>query len=216
MEGKSKYFVRCILEWFSKNRRNFPWRTETSPYKVLIAEKLLQQTSSGHVMKVYGKFLEKFPDIKKLAEAQISEIEEVIRPLGFHRQRARQLKEMATQILSSHEGNIPSKRDELLEIIGVGKYIANALLCFAFNKDVLAIDTNVRRVVRRYFGQDLSDKEIENKLRRVIPLGRAREFNWGVIDFSALVCSRSPKCKICPLSSRCSFFKRSTRRFVDK
>jgi len=203
---KGNAFATKLLEWFLSNGRDFPWRHETHAYRILVAEKLLQQTTYGHVMKVYETFFEKFPNIQSLAQAEVSDIEDTIRRLGFQRQRSKQFKKIGSLIMKEHKGEIPSEKEDLLKLPGIGDYVANAVLCFAFNKDEPIVDMNVRRVVGRYFGwKDIQDKEIERRLCRLIPKGRARQFNWGIIDFSSLICSRKPKCRICFLNDSCSY-----------
>lgn len=205
--NKEETFSQRLLEWFSSNARSFPWRQEIDPYRILVAEKLLQQTTYGHVMKVYDVFFEKFPNIQSLAEADVSDIEDIIRRLGFQRQRAKQFKKIGSAILSEYKGKIPSTKKDLMKLDGIGDYVANAVLCFAFNKDKPIVDMNVRRVVGRYFGwKGIKDKEIEKRLAKLIPKGKAKQFNWGIIDFSSSICSRKPKCKMCFLSEHCSHF----------
>lgn len=210
MQEKLSDFVQRLLSWFSLNGRDFPWRHEADPYRILVAEKLLQQTTYGHVMKVYETFFRKFPDIKSLAEADVSEIEAVIRRLGFQRQRARQFKEIAQALVNKHKGVVPSKKEDLLKLSGIGDYVASAVLCFAFNKDEAIVDMNVRRVVGRVFGwKEISDKEVASRLSKIIPAGKAKQFNWAMIDFSALICSRKPKCKTCFLRDFCKEYNNS-------
>jgi len=204
---KEETFTRMLLNWFSSNGRDFPWRNETEPYRILVAEKLLQQTTYGHVLKVYKDFLKKYPNVEKLSQADVKEIENTIRRIGFHKQRSKQFKEMSSTILNEYCGKVPSKKEDLLRLSGIGNYVANAVLCFAFDKDVPIVDMNVRRVVGRYFGwENIKDNEIERRLTKFIPNGKAKQFNWGIIDFSSLVCSRKPKCKICILSSLCKYY----------
>lgn len=208
MREEGEIFTRRLIEWFSSNARSFPWRDETDPYKILIAEKLLQQTTYGHVLRVYEAFVEKFPNLQSLAKAEIPEIEGTIRRLGFQRQRAEQFKELASFALDQYKGRVPSNKEDLMKLSGVGNYVANAVLCFAFNKGEPIVDMNVRRVVGRYFGwEGAKDAEIEGRLRQLIPKGKANQFNWGLIDFSALICSRKPKCKKCFLSDHCLYTK---------
>lgn len=206
--SKRQLFVIPLLDWFKSHKRDFPWRHETDPYRILVAEKLLQQTTYGHVLKAYDAFIEKFPDISSLAQAEVSDIEDSIRRLGFQRQRAKQFKEIGSAVLRKHKGEIPSNKEDLLKLSGIGDYVANAVLCFAFDRDVPIVDVNVRRVVRRYFGwKEANDPQIEERLGRLIPRGKAKQLNWGIIDFSALICSRKPKCKTCFLSNSCSHFR---------
>lgn len=205
--SKESVFTTRLLRWFSSKARDFPWRHETDPYKILVVEKLLQQTTYGHVLKVYDLFFERFPNLKSLSQARVSDIENTIRRLGFQRQRAKQFKKISSVVLSEHDGKIPSNREALLKLSGIGRYVANAVLCFAFNRDQPIVDMNVRRVVGRHFGWEVKDTEIERRLSKIIPRGKAKQFNWGIIDFSALVCSRKPKCKKCLLSDRCSHFQ---------
>jgi len=205
---KGKEFANRLLIWFKSNKRNFPWRKESDPYRILVAEKLLQQTTFGHVRKVYDKFFQKFPDVMTLASSSEAEIEETIRPLGFHRQRARQFKKIAEELLKVYEGKIPKDKDSLLKLPGIGRYVASAVLCFAFNEDVPIVDVNVRRVMQRLFNlEKISDDELEKFLEKIMPAGKAKEFNWGIIDFSAIICSRKPKCKKCFVTDLCSYFK---------
>jgi len=206
-ETIERSFVIALLEWFKSHKRDFPWRHETDPYKILVAEKLLQQTTYGHVLRVYDDFIEKFPGISSLAQAEVSDIEDIIRRLGFQRQRARQFREIGSAILSEHEGKIPSTKEELLKLSGIGNYVASAVLCFAFNKDEPIVDTNVRRVVTRFFGwKEAKDTEIEKRLRKLVPNGKAKQFNWGIIDFAGLICSRKPKCDKCFLNESCAYY----------
>jgi len=215
MQEKPFDFIQRLLSWFSLNGRDFPWRRETDPYRILVAEKLLQQTTYGHVMKVYEKFFERFPDVKSLAGADVSEIESMIRRLGFQRQRARQLKEIAQAIVNEFNNVVPSRKDELLKLSGVGDYVASAVLCFAFNKDEAIVDMNVRRVVNRVFGwKAMRDREIADRLAEIIPSGKAKQFNWALIDFSSLICSRKPKCKKCFLKEICFYYRTSREHFV--
>jgi len=209
MNDKGELFSQRLLKWFSTNARSFPWRQEADPYRILVVEKLLQQTTYGHVLKVYDVFFEKFPDIPSLAQAEVTDIQDTIRRLGLQRQRAKQFKEIGSAVLSENRGKIPSKKEDLLKLSGIGNYVATAVLCFAFNRDESIVDVNVRRVIGRYFGwKKTKDKEIEKRLIRLIPKGKAKQFNWSIIDFSSLICSRKPKCKICFLNNLCSYLNK--------
>lgn len=200
-------FTSFLLNWFSDNKRVFPWRVEKDPYKILIAEKMLQQTTYGHVLNVYEIFLEKYPNISSLSQASTEEVERLIKPLGFQKQRSKQLVNLSNQVISYHHGDIPTTKESLLALDGVGEYIANAMLCFAFSNDVPIIDVNVRRVLGRAFGWVIKDKELYENINLILPKGFSRDFNWAIIDFSSIVCSRKPKCSLCLYKGYCSYFR---------
>ncbi len=210
IEEKQGLFRRVILEWTRENFRSFPWRAKTDPYRTVITEKLLQQTDYGHVRKTYDYFFREFPTIQDLAGAPEEGIAKVLRPLGLWRQRTKQLKKMAEAVIIKHKGKLPSSYEELRQLPGIGDYSARATLCFAFGKPTYLLDVNTRKLVTRFFfhPQKAQDKEIVRVLEQVTPRTSedCRVFNWGLIDFSNLVCSRKPKCKKCPLSLNCSYY----------
>jgi len=213
MRSVEENFAKELLEWFEQNKRDFPWRKEKKPYTILIAEKLLQQTSYGHVLKVYKEFIQKYPDIDTLSRASEKELKELITPLGFHRQRSKQLISIGKIIKKEFEGEIPQKTEELVKLPGVGKYIANAVACFAYGKHTPIIDVNVRRVVGRAFpwGKQ-KDSQLFDYLEEMMPEGKSKEFNWGIIDFSSKVCSRKPKCQICFFKGLCAFYNKVSEK----
>lgn len=182
-------------------------------YRVLVTEKLLQQTSYGHVLKVYRKFFEKYPTVEALAASNEAEIETVIKRLGFQRQRAHQFKEIAEKITNEFKGEIPSSRTLLLTLSGVGAYVADAVLCYVYGKEIVPVDVNVRRVASRLFEWEgkPSDSEIQQKMNTFVPASEARVFNWALLDFAAKVCSRAPKCKICFAKKICQYYETVVR-----
>ena len=206
----TNFFVRKMLRWGKKNRRRFTWRETSNPYAVLIAEILLQRTAADQVESIYCKFIEEFPTVEMLAGASIRDIANVIKPLGLT-YRAPRLKDIAVEIIDKHHGLIPESKDELLQLNGVGEYVSNAILCFAFGKDTPIIDTNVSRVVQRVFGIDFGNephkkKEFWKIMSKMVPKGRARDFNFSILDCAHMICkSTSPKCEKCPLVSLCRY-----------
>jgi A/G-specific adenine glycosylase len=203
-------FARRLLIWFRVHGRNLPWRTETSPYRILITEKFLMQTDPGHVLKIYDTFFRMFPTVSSLATAPESKIARVLRPIGFWRQRARHLKLMATTIVEDYDRSIPRSRRNLLEIYGIGQYTADAYLCFALGERRVAVDINSRRVAHRLFAWPSAipnDRELARQLTKLIPRGKARDFNWAIIDFANVVCRRKPKCSVCFATDLCKFYR---------
>lgn len=207
--NEDKFFVDQLINWYKKKGRKFLWRTENpDPYTILISEVMLQKTVASNVQNVISRFLNKFPDIETLAKASIERIEEEIKPLGIYRRRAKALKKMAEEILYRYRGEIPKKEEDLLSLPMVGKYVASALRCFAFNEDVPVIDVNVSRVMKRVF--DLKDEsQIEDKLLKIIPKGQSKIFNWALLDFGSLVCrSKNPLHDICPIAAICKYLNK--------
>jgi len=190
--------------------RDFPWRRTKDPYKVLISEILLQKTTSKQVEKIFRQFFEKFPSLARLALADIEEIRGVIGTLGLAK-RAAYLKELASDIMNRFNGKVPDDPESLKSLKGVGKYTCNAVLCFAFNKPVPIVDTNIARVLRRYFGifeekPAYSDKTLWGVAQLVLPARGYRRFNYALLDLAAVLCLPSdPLCDRCPLHLFCEF-----------
>lgn len=159
------------MAWYSKHgRHHFPWRNTKDPYRILLAEFLLQQTHVRKVEEVYEQLLRKFPDLYGLTRANIDTVEETIAPIGL-RYRAERIIKIAKKVSSQHNGKVPNNYNELRKLPGVGDYIANAILCYAFDQPVVPIDTNVIRLFTRYFGytsknpRPRMDKELKSKIR---------------------------------------------------
>jgi len=212
---KIGFFQATILRWARENLRDFPWRRVSDPYRVLVTEKLLQQTDFGHTRKVWEEFFRRFPSIEELAGAPETEIAAALRPLGLWRQRARQLKMLAETVLAEYGGKIPCDYGALIRLPGVGDYVARATLVFACGKPSYLLDVNTRKIVRRFFYHpgDAKDEAIIAVLELATPKEpeECKVFNWGLIDFSALVCSRKPKCNKCPLKEKCSYYTHTAK-----
>ncbi|MEM2057665.1 MAG: hypothetical protein QXO76_05400 [Thermoproteota archaeon] len=205
-------FADLLLEWWKLNKRDFPWRRTNNPYVILVSEMLLRKTTAKQVNAIFEKFFTKFPNIKMLAEADEEEIEELIKPLGMEHKRAVLLKKLANELLKNHGGAIPASQDDLLKLPGVGRYSANAVLCFAYGKDAPLVDVNAIRVFQRVFSVKSQKRRIKDDttfwefVAETIPKGKAREFNLAIIDFAHEVCKpKKPKCAICPLRVICMF-----------
>lgn len=205
-------FADLLLEWWKLNKRDFPWRRTNNPYVILVSEMLLRKTTAKQVNAIFEKFFTKFPNVKMLAEADEEEIEELIKPLGMEHKRAVLLKKLANELLKNHGGAIPASQDDLLKLPGVGRYSANAVLCFAYGKDAPLVDVNAIRVFQRVFSVKSRKRRIKDDttfwefVAETIPKGKAREFNLAIIDFAHEVCRpKKPKCAICPLCVICIF-----------
>lgn len=210
-------FANALVRWYRSNARSFPWREEwrRSPYCVLVAEILLKRTRAENAVLTYGYLVDCYPDAAALAGAKLPKLEAFLRPIGLHRTRARELKRIAEALVERHGGEVPRSFDELIALPGVGRYVANAVLCFGFEIPVPIVDVNVRRVLGRYFGlaEGVDDGAYWAVASRLLAPGDAAEFNWALLDLGALVCAaRGPKCEGCPLAKGCSTSSSSPAR----
>ncbi len=176
--SKKELFVGTLLEWHKRNCRDFPWRRLSDPYKILISEILLQKTRAENVVVVFNRFATKYPNAKKLSIASFSELKHEIEILGLHTQRATKLQKMARILVEKYEGTVPNNKKELLELPGIGIYIANAVLCFAFGYDVPLLDTNIGRIIERVFtvkvaGEERKKHEVWEMIAEFVPVGEA-------------------------------------------
>lgn len=212
--SKESIFTDAILRWFSINKRSFPWRETRDPYKVLIAEILLQRTKAEQVEPVYNLFVEKYPTIKQLKGAKLTAIEKTIASLGL-KKRARMIKTLSTEISAKYGNRIPDNEKDLLELTGVGYYVANAVCCHAYGMDLAAVDWNVARVIQRVWGVTVksaphADKKLIAFVRNLIPEGKGREFNLGIQDFATAICkANKPIHESCPIRDICEYYKRA-------
>lgn len=211
---KSSFFQRVMIAWFKTNGREFPWRKEIDPYKILMAEVMLQRTRANQVVPVYEDFIDQFPILESVILASPDKIDKYMRKLGLL-WRTDSLMKMVRTISDEYNGVVPSNRDELLSIPGIGNYIADALIVFAFGGRRIVIDTNIVRIVSRFFGLKIKGEIRHNKefvrfcqsLAEQIPAEQIKSFNWALIDHPSIVCKPIPCCESCPLSSKCDYFK---------
>lgn len=207
-------FVEPLLEWFDENKRDLPWRKNRNPYEIWISEIMLQQTRVEAVLGYYRRFLEKLPDVKSLAECPEDELLKLWEGLGYY-SRARNLKKGALQVMEDYEGRIPTRKNELIKLSGIGSYTAAAIASQAFEEPVAAVDGNVLRVYSRFFedgrdiGKEKTKRDIENRLNEIMPRGRSGDFNQGMMELGALVCvpNGAPKCERCPIREHCLSYK---------
>jgi A/G-specific adenine glycosylase len=202
------WFRRRLLAWGRKNRRSFPWRETDDPWRVLVAEVLLQRSRGKTVAKVYEELFRRWPDASALSRAREASIASVIRPLGLVR-RASTLRALAREVEEC--GGVPADVDGLLGLPGVGRYAANATLVVAFGERAPVVDGVTARVYRRYLGLSselpaTADVELWEKVDQATPRGSTRDWNWAVLDLAAEVCLPvRPRCEACPLVERCAY-----------
>jgi len=208
---KRKVFVERLLFWWKHNKQNFPWRRERDPYRILIAEILLRKTTAKQVASVYEELLSLFPNPKSLAEASVEELERVLRPLGIYKVRARLLKRLGEVLIERFSGRVPKEPSDLLLLPGISKYIANAVLCFAYGEKVPLVDTNIVRIFQRVFALKSRKKRARNDpyfwefVQEILPERNVRSFNLALIDFAHKICrAKRPLCSSCIMRDICS------------
>ncbi len=205
---------RKLLAWYARAARDLPWRRTRDPYRVLVSEVMLQQTQVSRVAEYYGRFVERFPDLRALARATPRAVREAWDGLGYYA-RARNLHAAARSVTRRHDATLPDTPEELVKLPGIGPYTAGAVASFAYEKPVPAVDTNVARVIRRvYFGERAKGKgerEIWRLAAALVPKDgkRAWRFNQAMMELGALVCvARKPRCRQCPVRTDCRTGKR--------
>lgn len=210
-ETKVKHFQRAMVAyWHENGRHNLPWRQTTNAWRILLAEILLRKTTSAQVVAVYQHINSFSPaDILTIDETKLGDI---LKPLGIHRVRARQMKLTAQAVIDT-DGKILESDEMLRNLPGIGRYISNSVRCCAFNTAAPAMDSNLIRIMARVFGwvsqrkRPRDDNRLWQLAETLVPLESPREFNWGMLDFASAICThRRPKCEICPISSICNYY----------
>ena len=209
---KVEFFQNKILEWYHIQGRTFLWRKKgLTHYQYVIAEVLLQRTKAETIAKFYPLFLTEFPNWKSLANANVKRIEKYLIPVGLYHQRSKRLMGLAQEMVKRN-GRLPRDREDLESIPFMGQYIANAVELVIFNEPSPLVDVNMARVLERFFGpRQMADIRYDPYLQelsyRIVKHVNAKEVNWAVLDFAALICKPKPLCLLCPLASKCSYYE---------
>ena len=198
-----------IVNWYKNNLRDLPWRSTKDPYRIWLSEVILQQTQVNQGIKYYYAFLEQYPDIQSLANADEQEVLKLWQGLGYY-SRARNLLKTAVLVADKHHGIFPNTMEEISKLPGIGQYTASAILSFAYNLPYPALDGNVFRVISRLYNIRLHINEQKNRpvfleiLNEMIQGVNPAEFNTAMMELGAMVCKPdNPKCVICPVSTFC-------------
>lgn len=203
-----EWFRDRALAWGNANRRSFPWRETSDPFRILVAELLLQRTRAEAAQHVYCELFDLWPDAGALASADIEQLHSILMPLGLA-YRAPRLKALAEQVCEE-EGCLRSP-EGLRRLPGVGPYMVAATLA-ALGQRIASVDNVSARVYRRFFGLEAaavvnSDAELWALVSECLPATEVQAWNWAVLDLAALVCRVNPRCGTCPLAERCAGFR---------
>ena len=209
---KIQWFRSVLLVWAEQNLRDYPWRRTTEPYKLLIAELLLQRTDADTVAPIYETFLNRYPTLNELTKATVDDIATLLKPLGLFF-RAERLWQTAQIVKEKYRGNVPDSETELLKLPGVGIYTARAICSQAFQQPTVVLDTNVARIIERFLG--IEGERVKSRCKilwgaaeRIAPSTEVGLWNLTLLDLGAIICTaRKPKCSKCPLGSKCHWLK---------
>jgi len=206
---QNKIIQSRLLQWFKKNGRDLPWRKTRDPYAIWVSEIMLQQTQVSTVIPYYQKFLKSFPTIHHLAKSDLSKVLKVWEGLGYY-SRARNLHRASQIVLTRFRGKIPETLKDLLDLPGIGRSTAGAILSFAFYKEAPILDGNAKRVLSRLFAVSGSpgERKTEQLLWKIseslIPKGFSNPFNQALMDLGSMLCiPKDPHCPRCPLHRFC-------------
>lgn len=179
-------FQQTIWNFYRKHRRSMPWRSEPTPYYVLVSELMLQQTQVSRVQSKFPIFIRRFPTLQALADSQLGDVLEVWSGLGYNR-RAKFLWQAAKVIVNEYGGELPRSHNELVKLPGIGVNTAGAILAYAYNEPMVFIETNIRTVFIHHFFDDNADAIDDASLREVVavtlPLENPREWYWALMDY---------------------------------
>lgn len=205
-------FQNDLILWFKGNQRSLPWRLDQDPYKVWVSEIMLQQTRVETVIPYFHRFLEKFPTVEALANADEGDVLKAWEGLGYY-SRARNLQKAVREVHEHYGGVVPDTKKEISKLKGVGPYTAGAILSIAYGVPEPAVDGNVMRVISRLFASfdDISKqatrKKIEAIIEKLIDHAEPSAFNQGLMELGALICTpTSPGCLLCPVQKHCQAF----------
>jgi len=209
-------FSDAILRWFDLHgRKNLPWQISRTPYRVWISEIMLQQTQVATVIPYFEKFMERFPDVISLADAETDQVMYYWSGLGYYA-RARNLHRAAQIIRDNYNGSFPQDLEQVMSLPGIGKSTAGAVLSLACGQHHPILDGNVKRVLARYFMIDgwYGNSKVQGKLwekaAQLTPSKRVDAYNQAMMDIGSLICTRSkPRCSDCPVIKGCQSFRQN-------
>lgn len=201
-----------VINWSRVHLRNFPWRVNRTPYKILIAEILLRRTTSSAVNRIYSSFINDYPNVRLLSKSKIIDLEKKLKTLGYYRRRALIFKNIANTLIDEHNGNIPNNREDLCAINNIGPYISGAILSLGYDIPASMLDSNVERIYNKLFYNTIKKIHIKNKLLYIaellIPNKEFVLYNLGLLDIGAKICTyKKILCIECPMSAYCEFSK---------
>ncbi|NLV24188.1 MAG: A/G-specific adenine glycosylase [Deltaproteobacteria bacterium] len=206
-------FADRLLAWYRRQGRRLPWRENHDPYRIWLAEIMLQQTGVTTVIPYYQRFLERFPNLFALAGASLDEVIALWAGLGYY-SRARNLHAAARVLVADHGGRFPAEVEELTRLPGIGRSTAGAICAIAFGKRAPILDGNVRRILSRVYALEApvktadSDKRLWIWAEELTPAANVHDYTQAIMDLGATLCTpKNPSCSSCPVSPCCLAFR---------
>lgn len=206
-------FADALLNWYDQfGRKDLPWQQDPTPYHVWISEIMLQQTQVSTVIDYYLRFIDKFPDIDSLANAEQDDVLSYWSGLGYYA-RARNLHKTARIVAADFNGQMPNTLEGLVALPGIGRSTAGAILTLGYHQRFPILDGNVKRVLARFYAVEgwPGNKQIENRLwahaEQLLPDYRIANYIQAQMDLGATLCTRTrPDCPACPLRTECQAY----------
>ena len=202
-------FQSALLDWFAAHRRDLPWRASRDPYRIWVAEIMLQQTRIAAVLPYYHRFLKKFPTAASLRRARLEEVLKLWSGLGYY-SRARNLHRAAREIATRHSGKFPRTLEAALALPGIGRYTAAAVLSIAYDVPLAVLDGNVARVLARLgaIRGDLREPKtwrlLGERAQHLLAPSAPGDWNQALMELGEVICTpQSPRCGLCPVSRWC-------------
>ncbi|MBL4886184.1 MAG: A/G-specific adenine glycosylase [Planctomycetaceae bacterium] len=215
-------FRTKLRRWYAKHKRELPWRITRNPYDIWLSEIMLQQTTVATVIPYYRRFLEHFPTVTNLAQAEESEVLKLWEGLGYY-SRARNIHKTATIISSQYRGIFPQQSDQLQALPGIGRYTAGAIISFAFNKPAPIVEANTQRLYSRLGGYDqelanaAGQRFLWSTAEKLLPIREPGSFNQAVMELGSQVCTPvDPDCDRCPVSVFCSAYQTNRQHEIPR
>ncbi|MEM5882997.1 MAG: endonuclease III [Candidatus Aenigmatarchaeota archaeon] len=201
--------VERIIKILNKKYKVKPWKEK--PFKLLIGTILSQRTRDEKTSQAWKRLFLKANTPEKILNLSEKEIQNLIKDVGFYRQKAKRIKKISQIILEEYKGKVPSSREELLKLPGVGPKTADVVLSYSFGKPVIAVDTHVATISKR-LGWTKSDKpeRIREDLHKIVPKKYRLIINNLFVEFGKEICRAKPKCYVCPIIKFCKFSKKIT------
>ena len=211
INNKKFLFSKNLILWHKRNgRHNLPWQTKKTPYRVWISEVMLQQTQVKTVLPYYKNFIKRYPTIKKLADSELDDVLKLWTGLGYYR-RAENIYKSSQILKNQYKYKFPKLYEEIIDLPGIGKSTAGAILSLAYNKKYPILDGNVKRVIKRYFavrGNGNKEKNLWELSEKLLPDHMNSIYTQSIMDLGSLIClKKNPLCDKCPIKSNCKSLK---------